>query len=239
MLFSDFVILYNNIFFSKKKNNQLINVVGNDTILFVLGDHGMTEDGNHGGAADIETGSALFAYSPRGLFDLPNEFRQILSDKCGTTVSFEACAARTIGGGLRGGALEKYLDRDEESSVRKIKQIDIVPTLSLLSGVPIPFGNLGSIIPEFFFGIKHEVVQAHTKDFFIERLRSVNAALALNVAQVKKYLDFYDQSAQQLADSSMSKLDLFYSQAELAAKELLDAESGKCFLVEFKNKEYI
>jgi hypothetical protein len=33
------------------------------------------------------------------------------------------------------------------------QQIDLVPTLSLLLGAPIPFGSLGGIIPEMFAGL--------------------------------------------------------------------------------------
>ncbi|CAN0531467.1 unnamed protein product, partial [Scytosiphon promiscuus] len=38
--------------------------VDDDTVVFVLGDHGMTEDGNHGGATPEETGAALLVWSP-------------------------------------------------------------------------------------------------------------------------------------------------------------------------------
>jgi phosphatidylinositol glycan class O len=34
----------------------------NDTTLLVFGDHGMTDDGNHGGASREELRSILFAY---------------------------------------------------------------------------------------------------------------------------------------------------------------------------------
>lgn len=34
-----------------------------ETVLFVLGDHGMTETGDHGGDSENEVGSALFVYS--------------------------------------------------------------------------------------------------------------------------------------------------------------------------------
>lgn len=37
-------------------------------------------------------------------------------------------------------------------SSRKVAQIDLVPTVSLLLGIPIPFGSLGGIIPELFSG---------------------------------------------------------------------------------------
>lgn len=35
-----------------------------DTVLFVLGDHGMTQTGDHGGDSVDETSAALFVYSP-------------------------------------------------------------------------------------------------------------------------------------------------------------------------------
>ncbi|XP_054748471.2 GPI ethanolamine phosphate transferase 3-like [Lytechinus pictus] len=39
-----------------------------DTILFVLGDHGMTKSGDHGGDTPEERSSAIFMYSPRKIF---------------------------------------------------------------------------------------------------------------------------------------------------------------------------
>ena len=35
----------------------------NETVLLVFGDHGMTDDGNHGGASDNELRSVLFSYT--------------------------------------------------------------------------------------------------------------------------------------------------------------------------------
>ena len=37
-----------------------------DTTLLVFGDHGMTDDGNHGGASQNELRSVLFSYSKSG-----------------------------------------------------------------------------------------------------------------------------------------------------------------------------
>jgi hypothetical protein len=36
-----------------------------ETILFVLGDHGMTMSGDHGGDSQDELDAALFVYSPK------------------------------------------------------------------------------------------------------------------------------------------------------------------------------
>jgi len=41
-----------------------------------------------------------------------------------------------------------------EKYMRVIPQIDFVPTFSLLLGIPIPFGNLGSLIPELLLSFK-------------------------------------------------------------------------------------
>ncbi|XP_016078474.1 PREDICTED: GPI ethanolamine phosphate transferase 3 isoform X3 [Miniopterus natalensis] len=40
----------------------------NDTLLVVIGDHGMTNSGDHGGDSELEISSALFLYSPTALF---------------------------------------------------------------------------------------------------------------------------------------------------------------------------
>lgn len=40
----------------------------NDTLLVVIGDHGMTKSGDHGGDSELETSTALFLYSPIALF---------------------------------------------------------------------------------------------------------------------------------------------------------------------------
>lgn len=50
--------------------------LGNDTLLLVAGDHGMTETGDHGGDSEKEVNAALFVYSKTPLFDTsPPEVR--------------------------------------------------------------------------------------------------------------------------------------------------------------------
>uniref|UniRef100_A0A7E4UNJ5 GPI ethanolamine phosphate transferase 3 n=1 Tax=Panagrellus redivivus TaxID=6233 RepID=A0A7E4UNJ5_PANRE len=57
-----------------KKLTQMDNMVAKviatldeDTLLMVMGDHGMTTEGDHGGDSERETKAALFVYSKRGL----------------------------------------------------------------------------------------------------------------------------------------------------------------------------
>ncbi len=42
----------------------MVAALQNDTILFVLGDHGMTRTGDHGGDSTDELDAALFVYGP-------------------------------------------------------------------------------------------------------------------------------------------------------------------------------
>ena len=49
-------------------------LVDEDTVVFVFGDHGMSPTGDHGGETSLETDAALLVYSPRPLFD-PSEVR--------------------------------------------------------------------------------------------------------------------------------------------------------------------
>lgn len=115
-------------------------------MVFVLGDHGMTEDGNHGGATPEETGAALLIWS--------RSAERLLGP---------APPVRNIGGERRGkgagggagegtGGKEDAVLRNHPVAGRKVAQIDLVPTVSLLLGTPIPFGSLGGVIPEVFGG---------------------------------------------------------------------------------------
>ena len=51
-----------------------------------------------------------------------------------------------------------------QQSVRTVYQIDIVPTVSLLLGIPIPFSNLGMFIPEVFLPQEPDLTTQHTGD---------------------------------------------------------------------------
>jgi phosphatidylinositol glycan class O len=97
----------------------MIEDLDDETLLVVMGDHGMDIKGDHGGESDDEVEAALWMYSKKGLFGR--------SDKT-------------------------FVEPPATAKDRPVAQIDLVPTLSLLLGLPIPFNNLGQPIEEAFIG---------------------------------------------------------------------------------------
>ncbi|CRK30273.1 hypothetical protein BN1708_000808 [Verticillium longisporum] len=95
--------------------------IDDDTVLIVMGDHGMDEKGDHGGESDDEVEAALWMYSKRPFF---------------------------------GRTDPNHVQPPATGKERPVNQIDLVPTLALLLGIPIPFNNLGGPIEEAFVGAK-------------------------------------------------------------------------------------
>ena len=134
---------------------RVVELLDDDTLFILLGDHGMDSTGDHGGDGIHETSSALWIYSktrPLSQTNIP----------------------------IPPGLLQYTTYPGSTVPYRAIQQIDIVPTLALLLGLPIPFNNLGTVIPELFWR---------------DRTGSGLArALELNAAQIKTYLDTYRSS---------------------------------------------
>ncbi|MCJ1299944.1 mannose-ethanolamine phosphotransferase gpi13 [Hypocenomyce scalaris] len=125
---------------------QIISVLDEETLLVVMGDHGMDVKGDHGGESDDEVEAALWMYSKKGIF---------------------------------GRGRDEHVTPPKTAKIRPVGQIDLVPTLSLLLGMPIPFNNLGTPIEEAFLGRENN-------DWY--NLASVDA---LTSAQIKRYQHEY------------------------------------------------
>ncbi|KAM8960260.1 GPI ethanolamine phosphate transferase 3, catalytic subunit [Pelodytes ibericus] len=83
-----------------------------------------------------------------------------------------------------------HLEMDPDA----IPQVDLVPSLSLLLGIPIPFSNLGAVIEDLFF------YSVHTKA----------AAYQINAQQVDRFLSSYSLAAGDLPVEDLRRLkDLF------------------------------
>ncbi|KAG0200276.1 mannose-ethanolamine phosphotransferase gpi13 [Mortierella sp. NVP41] len=144
----------------EQMNDQLEKVlasVSDDTLVVIMGDHGMNGHGDHGGDSDDEVEAGMVIYSKRKLLDASLLDRFSLGDMLQYT--------KPVGGNI----------------YRTVKQIDLVPTLSLLLGLPIPFNNLGSVIPELFLSAKDPK----------NAIRDLLRATRLNAAQVATYFESY------------------------------------------------
>ena len=135
---------------------RVVELLDDETLLLVLGDHGMDRTGDHGGDGVHETSAGLWIYSK------------------GIPLAHPTSEAPS-------GLLRYTLFPGESVAHRWIQQVDIVPTLSLLLGLPIPFNSLGSVIPELFWRT--------------EQGTPFPDALKANAAQVRRYLDVYRNSA--------------------------------------------
>ncbi|KAH9850999.1 hypothetical protein C2E23DRAFT_781710 [Lenzites betulinus] len=135
---------------------RVVDQLDDDTLLVLLGDHGMDRKGDHGGDGDHETSAALWVYSKGPQLQ---HAKSVIPRQLLTTRFFPGSKVPN----------------------RHIQQIDLAPTLSLLLGLPIPFNNLGTIIPELFWHDKAG------KDY--------TRALTLNARQVNRYLQTYRDSA--------------------------------------------
>uniref|UniRef100_A0A8C5TXC7 GPI ethanolamine phosphate transferase 3, catalytic subunit n=1 Tax=Malurus cyaneus samueli TaxID=2593467 RepID=A0A8C5TXC7_9PASS len=154
---------------------SLVDHLGNDTLLLVAGDHGMTETGDHGGDSEKEVNAALFVYSRTPLF----------------------------GSGP-----------PEEPET--IPQVNLVPTVALLLGVPIPYSNIGEVMAELFSGDGDTVSAA------LQQL----SVYHINAKQVDRFLQSYSLVAQDLPAEQLQHLQELFSSAVEEHTQLLAQVQG-------------
>jgi len=99
---------------------KIISAIDDNTVLFIMGDHGMSNEGDHGGGSKEETETAIAAYYKKG-------FRKYQEPD-----------------------IEEIMKSMDERPKKILKQVDIAPTLSMLLGLPIPYSNIGQIINDFY-----------------------------------------------------------------------------------------
>ncbi|XP_055603133.1 GPI ethanolamine phosphate transferase 3 [Uranotaenia lowii] len=116
-----------------------------DTTLIVIGDHGMTQSGDHGGESAEEVNALFFMYSK------------------GQTL----------------------MNEEYDGFDKAIQQIDLVPLLSILLGVPIPYSNLGQV--------NFQILPDVQLDSF-QRYQLALIHIWQNAAQIQKYFQQYAEA---------------------------------------------
>ena len=165
---------------------EVVELLDDETLLIVMGDHGMNQQGDHGGDGELETSAALWVYSK--------------------SIPLSAFDSGTISPSL----MRRATYPGAQVPHRSISQIDIVPTISLLLGLPIPFNNLGFIIPELF-----------------QRGSDLQTAMEANTRQIKTYLDRYraSPSGGEL-DTAWEFLEKSYQQCQISTGGSLSREEA-------------
>lgn len=136
---------------------DVIRKIDDDTLLVVMGDHGMDKTGNHGGESLDELESTLFMYSKK------------------KTTGFVRKPAASYDVSALG------------KNYRSVNQIDFVPTLSLLLGLPIPFNNLGFPIDEVFGAALEKLRAAYLTTQQIMRYRNHSSEVQGNEQITESY----------------------------------------------------
>jgi hypothetical protein len=154
---------------------DIIKTIDDDSLLIVMGDHGMTEEGDHGGNSPKEISSAIFFYSKNKKdTSIHEEYssQKIWDDFYESVRSIRRDEKMT----------EKFYSEDFDDSLLSgtIPQIDLPATISLFFGLPIPFGNIGSMIPEVF-----RLLSISNKDHIYWLLEAVR----LNAYQMIRYFE--------------------------------------------------
>lgn len=245
-----------------------------NTMFLVFGDHGQNENGDHGGDSDVEVNSALFVHlceTKKAKFPFGNvfskakpennkEFLEITKKFSELEAKLEKAQAREFHGIEKNFQKTEYPfvapiheAKNEKFTISAIKQIDIVPTLSYLLKIPIPFGNLGRIIPEIaslrdLFQTEEQVKQfsvfedSETKPdhLFYKKLWEIVISLKLNAIQIENYISAYtkevpsffsDKKAKQranhwiqTANSEFSKIEQFIERKNKSKEQIPEEE---------------
>lgn len=141
---------------------RAMEMLDQNAVLVVMGDHGMDTKGDHGGESDEEVEAALWMYATRPAF---------------------------------GRMHTDFITPPSNAKIRPVRQTDLVSTLSLLLGLPIPFNNLGAPIEEAF-------TQGRRPNW-----RTLVEVNRLAVAQIQRYQEEYSKARDLGVDTDQQVFD--------------------------------
>ncbi|XP_023541944.1 GPI ethanolamine phosphate transferase 3 [Cucurbita pepo subsp. pepo] len=193
-----------------------------NTLLLVMGDHGQTLNGDHGGGSAEEVETSLFAMSfKKPPASIPSEF--------GTS----SCQLDLEG---------------REICTSTIQQLDFPVTLSALLGIPFPFGSIGRVNPELYAlgagtwkleGMKvGNYINSREQEEWMQNYVNV---LCINSWQVKRYIDNYTASSViGFSDEDLLHTGSLYADAmenwSYISKDLLSNSDGIDFVPSLKRQ---
>ncbi|XP_039146772.1 LOW QUALITY PROTEIN: GPI ethanolamine phosphate transferase 3-like [Dioscorea cayenensis subsp. rotundata] len=167
-----------------------------NTLLIVMGDHGQTLNGDHGGGTAEEVETSLFAMSLRSP---PPSVSSILDHS--------TCKLDLEG---------------EMICTSSMQQLDFATTLAALLGIPFPFGSIGCVNPELYALSGGTWDGQWTKNRnqeycsdLEEWMQTYTNVLCINSWQVNRYIDMYTSTAViGLPSEDLRHLRELYTQAQ-------------------------
>jgi len=181
-----------------------------EVLLLFFGDHGQTTSGDHGGATREEVQSLLFAHSTQ-------DFVPPLSAGAGDRERLYK---------YMGDGQQEHVKMAGMVDVQRVWQTDLVPTLSILLGTPIPFGNLGHLIPSLLpssRGLARGKERKKGEEEAEEEEDAANAlsAIRMNAIQVNDFLTRYQQETfRSLPESFTKEAERKFAGCEMKFQEL-------------------
>nr|CAI5833623.1 unnamed protein product [Callosobruchus analis] len=154
---------------------KVVQQMHEDMVLFVIGDHGMTATGDHGGESPDEVTAGMFVYSSQPLSRMMHE------------------------------------------QADSVKQIDLIPTLATILGIPIPFQNLGILIPNCL----------PQKSIGVESWKASLFSLWSNAQQMVHYIKEYSQKE---GTFSKESLESFYQEYAALSNKVHSIENQHEFM---------
>ncbi|KAL5231786.1 hypothetical protein ABZP36_030562 [Zizania latifolia] len=147
-----------------------------NTLLLVMGDHGQTINGDHGGGTSEEVETSLFAWSPKSP---PNAVLSVLDEN--------SCNVDLHG---------------KEVCISTMQQLDFAVTVAALLGIPFPFGSIGRVNPELYAlsagtwdNQKMGADDCTPQNDLEAWMQRYAEALCVNCWQVKRYIDLYSATS--------------------------------------------
>ncbi|KAJ1960699.1 mannose-ethanolamine phosphotransferase gpi13 [Dipsacomyces acuminosporus] len=206
-----------------------INKSNRSTALYVFGDHGMDPKGDHGGDSPREVDAALWVYSNTKWNTKKGAERTSRVLKRTKEILESEPLGATLDDDLKDGWWENahlsddYWSKDDgylfqPQRLRSIPQIDLVSSLTLSLGLPVPFNSLGAVIPEMF-----------ASDDSVNGEWGLLHALRLNSAQVMRYLTTYMSNSRShgFSDDVVQLWKDMYARAEKSYKDFRDVAALK------------
>eukprot|EP00826_Nyctotherus_ovalis_P059215 TRINITY_DN8216_c0_g1_i10.p1 TRINITY_DN8216_c0_g1~~TRINITY_DN8216_c0_g1_i10.p1 ORF type:complete len:751 (-),score=158.97 TRINITY_DN8216_c0_g1_i10:189-2441(-) len=169
-----------------------------NSLALIFGDHGGTREGRHGGGSKEELESGLFAYSKKNFTFRLFKYPELLPARTQELL-------KTLGPAVD----IDFLNR------KGFNQIDGVPTTAAIYNIPIPFSNLGTVIPEVLHYDNCTVADC-LYELYMEHV--------LNYVQVLNYLDAFVRKFKVMEDQLKLVEDSFADIKRSTLEIMADSE---------------